>query len=103
MLPLATSFCRRLSPGVMQFAFTCIQEHEVWKNPQFWAAAFYSDVQNDSRSFYVENNLSRENIPVSPSREVILRGRDKVKRQDATMLELAGMQLSGMQNISDVS
>jgi len=25
LLPLATSFCRKLCPGVIQFAYTCIQ------------------------------------------------------------------------------
>lgn len=31
MLPLATSFCRKLCTGVVQFAYTCIQDHSVWQ------------------------------------------------------------------------
>lgn len=31
VLPLATSFCRKLCTGVVQFAYTCIQDHPVWQ------------------------------------------------------------------------
>lgn len=31
ILPLATSFCRKLCTGVVQFAYTCIQDHKVWE------------------------------------------------------------------------
>lgn len=41
LLPLATIFCRKLCTGIIQFAYTCIQEHAVWQNQQFWEAAFY--------------------------------------------------------------
>ena len=41
ILPLATAFCRKLCTGVVQFAYTCIQEHAVWKSQQFWESAFY--------------------------------------------------------------
>lgn len=41
LLPLATIFCRKLCTGIIQFAYTCIQEHQVWQNQQFWEAAFY--------------------------------------------------------------
>ncbi|KAL1427201.1 hypothetical protein MTO96_017698 [Rhipicephalus appendiculatus] len=30
ILPLSHAFCRKLCTGVMQFAYTCIQEHAVW-------------------------------------------------------------------------
>ena len=36
LLPLATSFCRKLCTGVVQFAYTCIQDHPVWQSQQFW-------------------------------------------------------------------
>lgn len=54
LLPLSTAFCRKLCTGVMQFAFTCIQEHPVWSNHQFWEAAFYLDVQKDIRTLYLD-------------------------------------------------
>lgn len=53
LLPLATAFCRKLCTGVIQFAYTCIQEHAVWQNQQFWEAAFYQDVQKDIKSLYM--------------------------------------------------
>lgn len=52
LLPLATIFCRKLCTGIIQFAYTCIQEHAVWQNQQFWEAAFYQDVQKDIKSLY---------------------------------------------------
>uniref|UniRef100_A0A6A7FYR4 Myotubularin-related protein 13-like n=6 Tax=Hirondellea gigas TaxID=1518452 RepID=A0A6A7FYR4_9CRUS len=54
LLPLSTAFCCKLCTGVMQFAFTCIQEHPVWSNLQFWEAAFYQDVQKDIRTLYLD-------------------------------------------------
>lgn len=52
LLPLATSFCRKLSNGVAQFVYTCIQDHGIWHNQQFWEDIFYLDVQKDITNFY---------------------------------------------------
>ncbi|XP_039456783.1 myotubularin-related protein 5 isoform X3 [Oreochromis aureus] len=54
LLPLVTAFCRKLGAGVTQFAYSCVQEHMVWTNMQFWEAMFYSDVQNHIRHLYLE-------------------------------------------------
>nr|XP_006633804.1 PREDICTED: myotubularin-related protein 5 [Lepisosteus oculatus] len=54
LLPLVTAFCRKLGAGITQFAYSCVQEHSVWTNMQFWEAMFYSDVQNHIRALYVE-------------------------------------------------
>ncbi|XP_067915404.1 myotubularin-related protein 5 isoform X2 [Heterodontus francisci] len=54
LLPLITAFCRKLGSGVTQFAYSCVQEHLVWTNLQFWEAMFYSDVQNHIRALYLE-------------------------------------------------
>ncbi|XP_078275779.1 myotubularin-related protein 5 isoform X2 [Rhinoraja longicauda] len=54
LLPLVTAFCRKLGSGVTQFAYSCVQEHLVWTNPQFWEAMFYNDVQNHIRALYLE-------------------------------------------------
>ncbi|XP_043355895.1 myotubularin-related protein 5 isoform X6 [Dermochelys coriacea] len=56
LLPLVTAFCRKLSPGITQFAYSCVQEHVVWTNIQFWEAMFYCDVQNHIRALYLESN-----------------------------------------------
>lgn len=64
LLPLATAFCRKLCTGVIQFAYTCIQEHPVWNNQQFWETAFYIDVQKDVKALYLpphEPNLGQSN------------------------------------------
>lgn len=53
LLPLSTAFCRKLCTGVIQFAYTCIQEHPVWKSQQFWEAAFYQDVQTQIKALYL--------------------------------------------------
>ncbi|XP_064634624.1 myotubularin-related protein 13-like isoform X5 [Lineus longissimus] len=53
ILPLATAFCRKLCTGVIQFAYTCVQEHAVWSNLQFWDATFYQDVQKEIKKLYL--------------------------------------------------
>lgn len=45
---------QKLSPGVTQFAYSCVQEHVVWSTPQFWEAMFYGDVQTYIRALYLE-------------------------------------------------
>lgn len=56
ILPLAMEFCRRLCTGVIQFAFTCIQDHPVWSNQQFWESSFYLDVEKDVIALYEAGN-----------------------------------------------
>ncbi|XP_026217915.1 myotubularin-related protein 5 isoform X4 [Anabas testudineus] len=67
LLPLVTAFCRKLGAGITQFAYSCVQEHMLWTNMQFWEAMFYSDVQNHIRALYLEtedggqqNNLEQQ-------------------------------------------
>nr|XP_020645587.1 myotubularin-related protein 13 isoform X4 [Pogona vitticeps] len=62
LLPLTTAFYRKLAPGVSQFAYTCVQDHPIWANQQFWETTFYSDVENQIRSLYLstkEDNQSQ--------------------------------------------
>lgn len=44
---------QKLAPGVDQFAYTCIQDHPIWTNQQFWEATFYSEVQSQIRALYL--------------------------------------------------
>lgn len=44
---------QKLGPGVNQFAYTCIQDHPIWTNQQFWEATFYSEVQSQIRALYL--------------------------------------------------
>ncbi|XP_050410421.1 myotubularin-related protein 13 isoform X2 [Patella vulgata] len=53
ILPLATAFCRKLCTGVIQFAYTCVQDHAVWANLAFWEQSFYQDVQKQIRQLYL--------------------------------------------------
>ncbi|XP_069835778.1 myotubularin-related protein 5 isoform X2 [Dendropsophus ebraccatus] len=62
LLPLVTAFCRKLSPGITQFAYSCVQEHLVWTNMQFWEAMFYGDVQNHIRALYANSEEAASNL-----------------------------------------
>ena len=44
---------QKLSTGIIQFAYTCVQEHAVWGNQGFWEATFYQDVQQQIRQLYL--------------------------------------------------
>uniref|UniRef100_A0A8C8RNG0 SET binding factor 1 n=1 Tax=Pelusios castaneus TaxID=367368 RepID=A0A8C8RNG0_9SAUR len=69
LLPLVTAFCRKLSPGITQFAYSCVQEHVVWTNTQFWEAMFYCDVQNHIRALYLESNEENHEGKEEPREE----------------------------------
>ncbi|KAM6425055.1 myotubularin-related protein 5 [Rhynochetos jubatus] len=83
LLPLVTAFCRKLSPGITQFAYSCVQEHVVWTNIQFWEAMFYCDVQNHIRALYLDG--AEENHAEEESAE----GQQEAK----SALEIASEQL----------
>uniref|UniRef100_A0A8C0R0M8 SET binding factor 2 n=1 Tax=Canis lupus dingo TaxID=286419 RepID=A0A8C0R0M8_CANLU len=46
-------FENKLAPGVSQFAYTCVQDHPIWTNQQFWETTFYNAVQEQVRSLYL--------------------------------------------------
>lgn len=85
LLPLVTAFCRKLSPGVTQFAYSCVQEHVVWSTPQFWEAMFYGDVQTHIRALYLEPS----DDGVSPSQEV---GETQSQDDERSALDVASEQ-----------
>uniref|UniRef100_A0A0N4Z9I4 UDENN domain-containing protein n=1 Tax=Parastrongyloides trichosuri TaxID=131310 RepID=A0A0N4Z9I4_PARTI len=60
VLYLGNVYCRKLSSGIHQFAYTCLQNHSVWKNQKFWEIAFFHDVHQQLRRFYIakEEELS---------------------------------------------
>ncbi|KAJ8983459.1 hypothetical protein NQ317_013334 [Molorchus minor] len=101
LLPLATIFCRKLCTGIIQFAYTCIQEHAVWQNQQFWEAAFYQDVQKDIKALYTsrtENLPSNKDLlsPSSPRDNKASIGHRKSllgRSQEITALEIAAEQM----------
>ncbi|XP_076069162.1 SET domain binding factor isoform X2 [Oratosquilla oratoria] len=60
LLPLSTAFCRKLCTGVIQFAYTCIQDHAVWSNQQFWESSFYQDVQREIKGLYFDRQQQHQ-------------------------------------------
>lgn len=63
------SLCfQKLAPGVSQFAYTCVQDHPIWANQQFWETTFYSDVQNQIRSLYL--STKEDNHPQHTKQKV---------------------------------
>lgn len=64
---------QKLAPGVNQFAYTCIQDHPIWTNQQFWEATFYSEVQSQIRALYL--NTPEEKVGITTR----LRVRWKIK------------------------
>ncbi|XP_069696125.1 myotubularin-related protein 13 isoform X2 [Periplaneta americana] len=113
LLPLATAFCRKLCTGVIQFAYTCIQEHGVWQNQQFWEAAFYQDVQKDIKALYLprietsppNHRLSCDTVlsPVSPRENKEFPWKDRrsgfTRAQEPSALEIAAEQMRVWPNL----
>lgn len=96
LLPLSTAFCRKLCTGVIQFAYTCIQDHPVWKNQQFWEAAFYQDVQTQIKALYLPR------MPLSPSnmRDMADYRKTILSRvQEPSALEIAAEQMRLLPNM----
>ncbi|KAM9148648.1 myotubularin-related protein 13 isoform 1-T1 [Pangshura tecta] len=88
LLPLTTAFYRKLAPGVSQFAYTCLQDHSIWTNQQFWETTFYSDVQNQVRSLYLTAREDNHTIRLKQKEKNSV-GLD----QEKTAMDLAAEQL----------
>ncbi|XP_065448289.1 myotubularin-related protein 13 isoform X5 [Chrysemys picta bellii] len=88
LLPLTTAFYRKLAPGVSQFAYTCVQDHSIWTNQQFWETTFYSDVQNQVRSLYLTAREDNHTIRLKQKEKNSV-GLD----QEKTAMDLAAEQL----------
>uniref|UniRef100_A0A670I4L6 SET binding factor 2 n=1 Tax=Podarcis muralis TaxID=64176 RepID=A0A670I4L6_PODMU len=87
LLPLTTAFYRKLAPGVSQFVYTCVQDHPIWANQQFWETNFYSDVENQIRSLYL--SAKEDNNPQHL--------KQKEKNSDAQAQEKTAMDLAAEQ------
>ncbi|GBP59983.1 Myotubularin-related protein 13 [Eumeta japonica] len=96
MLPLATAYCRKLCTGVIQYAYMCIQEHQIWSSQQFWEAAFYQDVQRDIKALYLPSPTHhiRAPSPREDSEYISL-----LKAQEPSALEIAAEQMRLWPNI----
>uniref|UniRef100_A0A672IKR0 SET binding factor 2 n=1 Tax=Salarias fasciatus TaxID=181472 RepID=A0A672IKR0_SALFA len=87
LLPLSTAFYRKLAPGVNQFAYSCIQDHPIWTNQQFWEATFYSEVQSQIRALYLNTPGDKSSITAR------LKVKDARMDEDQTAMDLAAEQL----------
>uniref|UniRef100_A0A665UNN6 SET binding factor 2 n=1 Tax=Echeneis naucrates TaxID=173247 RepID=A0A665UNN6_ECHNA len=87
LLPLSTAFYRKLAPGVNQFAYTCIQDHPIWTNQQFWEATFYSEVQSQIRSLYLNTPEEKGDIL-------------SITNEEQTAMDLAAEQLRSWPSLS---
>uniref|UniRef100_A0A8D3EB11 SET binding factor 2 n=1 Tax=Scophthalmus maximus TaxID=52904 RepID=A0A8D3EB11_SCOMX len=94
LLPLSTAFYRKLAAGVNQFAYTCIQDHPIWTNQQFWEATFYSEVQSQIRSLYLNTLEGKGGITDAAAAPAV--GRD----EEHTAMDLAAEQLRSWPGLS---
>uniref|UniRef100_A0A671MWX4 Myotubularin-related protein 13-like n=1 Tax=Sinocyclocheilus anshuiensis TaxID=1608454 RepID=A0A671MWX4_9TELE len=90
LLPLTTAFYRKLAAGVDQFSYTCIQDHPIWTNQQFWEATFYSEVQNQIRALYL----------TAPEEKQLITAKIKVDESERTTMDLAAEQLRTWPSLS---
>lgn len=67
---------QKLAAGVNQFAYTCIQDHPIWTNQQFWEATFYSEVQSQIRALYLS----------TPEEKGSITARLKVRQRNSSVL-----------------
>ncbi|KAH8341099.1 hypothetical protein KR067_010896 [Drosophila pandora] len=87
LLPMSTIFCRKLSSGVVQFAYTEIQDHGIWKNLQFWESTFYQDVQGQIKALYLLHRRQNEH---QKEANCVL---DEVPLEEPSALEITAEQL----------
>uniref|UniRef100_A0A667ZQM2 SET binding factor 2 n=1 Tax=Myripristis murdjan TaxID=586833 RepID=A0A667ZQM2_9TELE len=97
LLPLTTAFYRKLAAGVNQYAYTCIQDHPIWTNQQFWEATFYSEVQGQIRALYL--TAPEEKVAVLQQRDgSVPPAADRDEEQ--TAMDLAAEQLRTWPSLS---
>ncbi|MEJ1273978.1 hypothetical protein NN561_004853 [Cricetulus griseus] len=77
---------QKLAPGVSQFAYTCVQDHPIWTNQQFWETTFYNAVQEQVRSLYLS---AKEDNHAPHLKQKLPNG----QYQEKTAMDLAAEQL----------
>lgn len=97
ILPLATSFCRRLSTNVTQFAYTCIQDNPVWSNSQFWEQSFYLDVEKEIKKLYLTNNKNAHEEPEGSEVQISKQFSEFILEDSA--LEIAAKQMQSCEKM----
>lgn len=92
LLPLSLSFCRKLCPGVIQFAYSCIQGHAIWKTQTFWEQAFYQEIQANIKNLYVNKPIER-NSYMNDHNSILSSPYDFRAAQEQSALEIAADQM----------
>ncbi|XP_071831490.1 myotubularin-related protein 13-like isoform X8 [Apostichopus japonicus] len=107
ILPLLTAFCRKLCPGVIQFAYSCTQDHPVWASTQFWETAFYADVELNIKALYLpeSNHKEAHNEGFAASSDSLSNSSNTSTNgvsvpEDKTALEIAAEQLKSWPHLS---
>lgn len=106
LLPMSTIFCRKLSTGIVQFAYTCIQDHPIWKNLQFWESTFYQDVQTQIKALYLLDQQQRYNAAM-PNNQIERNRKesncvlDDVPLEEPSALEITAEQMRRAPTIND--
>uniref|UniRef100_A0A671MWX2 Myotubularin-related protein 13-like n=1 Tax=Sinocyclocheilus anshuiensis TaxID=1608454 RepID=A0A671MWX2_9TELE len=98
LLPLTTAFYRKLAAGVDQFSYTCIQDHPIWTNQQFWEATFYSEVQNQIRALYLTAPEEKQLITAKIKEQSTLSTASS--ESERTTMDLAAEQLRTWPSLS---
>ncbi|XP_071955924.1 myotubularin-related protein 13-like [Antedon mediterranea] len=92
MLPLSVAFCRKLCTGIIQFAYSCVQDHPVWATISFWENAFYAEVEKGVTELYLSASTDNKTNNGLNSNEIISR---------ASPLEVSAERLKIWPDISD--
>ncbi|XP_070563333.1 myotubularin-related protein 13-like isoform X5 [Ptychodera flava] len=95
LLPLTASFCRKLCTGVIQFAYTCVQDHPVWASMQFWQATFYSDVEKNIRALYLPPDELKADKP--DLNEAFTASPDVVRRTQGLLYDKSALEIAAEQ------
>lgn len=93
LLPLSISFCRKLSPTAMQFAYSCIQGHAIWKTQTFWEQAFFQEVQSNIKNLYINKPIDRNNHMNESMHSIFSSSNDYRTSQEPSALEIAAKQM----------
>nr|CAB3265877.1 myotubularin-related protein 13-like [Phallusia mammillata] len=109
VLPVITTFYRKLCPTVMQFLYTVVQEHPVWSSSAFWENAFFDDIQNAIQKLYVnklESSTQKTKSRItSPTKSPLLKAKmalkeGNLKRDNQLCMEIAAIELQDWENRS---
>ncbi len=99
LLPLSAVFGRKLAKGVIQFAYTVIQDHAVWQNQQFWEASFFNDVQKGIKTLYLNLQDQNSNSTSPNQRRTSAAAFQPPPQAEKSVLELAARETRSWESL----